>query len=147
MYSDLSVTVSAPVVREMEKAFSVLEMVSIVDGTAGEFSPDHKKVLDSAKATLEQLFLWGEDLLGDQAEFQMLLCRTLGWHKDVLETIRYIATEVDDFLADIHQTMVDVCAGRSVDEDDYDELTEFCLTVSEAIWEHFIRIHLEMAEN
>lgn len=155
MYINVSVTVSWPVVRDMDKAFQVLELIRVVGGAALDLEVSDVCTIANAANTIEKLFLWTDDTLGDEGEFQLLLCRKLAWYEDVLETLKCVQGLddnideyiVESYISEVRDVLLDVANGNSVDVDSFDEITQFCLMLSETIWEHFVAKYLEVAHD
>lgn len=77
--------------------------------------------------------------------FRALLCRKIGWHENVLETMALIQGSPDEDLRSYFQEMTGcgqaICEGTPVDLDTCDEFSSFCAIVSESIWDHFTALH------
>lgn len=143
MFSDITVTVSSSIVRDIEKGFAVLEMIRIIDGTADNMTEDHFMILLTTVGTIEKLFLLEEDLLVDESEFGFFLCKKLSWYEKLLSKVDDEYFSPEDTIIDAYETLETFIAGEAVDPDFFDDATHLCKMISDAIWSHFIQLHYE----
>ncbi len=141
MYSDVTVTVSSSIVRDIESGFAVLEMARIIGGAADEIVDEHLEILITTSNTIEWLFLLEEDLLVDEGALCFFLAKKIGWYSEVLEAIKEDYPDPIDAITDFHETLEDFIAGEAIDPDIFKETNNFLVLVSKKILEHFTNIH------
>jgi len=137
----------------MELAFAVLEWSPIgppntkVNRMVSALEEHERHVfITRAAITLERLFLWEEDLLGMNLEFGYLLCRSLPWFDDIIETVRLTNGEPKPYITELWLMLKHYLAGDEVDQDLLDDAPVMFLTISEAIWGHFIQQHIALVD-
>lgn len=147
MYSDISVTASSTVVRDMDKAFAVMNSIPTSDVEWVEVTESEMLAIILGAMTIEKLFLWEEDQLFEYEEYGLILCRVLPWYRNILELLRDLGEEEPrSYIRKLHEGLMELVSGIAVDSDYYDQATDLCLAVSEAIWSHFTFENLKTLE-
>jgi hypothetical protein len=146
MYQDLSVTVSGPVLRDLEKGYAVL-LKARAEGFAYEASLLEIEDLVECIRVYGCLFIWHEDSLVETGELGIFCSRSIPWFTKIKDYVLNTKGDYEYYTLEIASTFQAIMSEQLVGPDDFGELLDFLEVTSELIWSHFIMHHLTVNES